>query len=230
MRQEIIVLDRPNAVETTIRDYLRLSAGQRRDRRRDGDPAYRGPRRDRDAACRGLDTKLVGTGWPLTIVETMQLKLAAAIIARPRLLVLSQAYDAMPEVHLLRAMDALQERASTTIVYFTYENIDLAFRPLPAPRPRGADHGGQLRRLCEEMGLSSIRLRPPAAIYGEEDRRGSIQGEGAMMPYFEYHGDKFTTLNGIEPPRAVRVVGWACCSSIVIVALFLTFVPWVQTA
>jgi RND family efflux transporter MFP subunit len=50
------------------------------------------------------------------------------------------------------------------------------------------------------------------------------------MPYFDYHGEKFATLNGIEPPRVSVVIGWALVLTMVTIALFLTFVPWVQTA
>jgi len=47
---------------------------------------------------------------------------------------------------------------------------------------------------------------------------------------FEYHGEKFTTLNGIGTPRIARVVGIGLFFFFVVVILFLTFVPWVQTA
>ncbi|MDP5071880.1 MAG: ABC transporter ATP-binding protein/permease [Congregibacter sp.] len=166
-RREIIMLDRPNAVEASIREYLRLSART---------PESVDIRKVLEMVGLavtvaqlplGRDTELVGTGWPLSIVETMQLKLAAAIISKPRILVLTQAYDAMPEVFLLRAMDALQEGCETTIVFFTYENIDLRF-----------DHYLQLgyeqqvmvkdyESLCELMGLEEHPLRTPLSIYGE---------------------------------------------------------------
>jgi ABC-type bacteriocin/lantibiotic exporter with double-glycine peptidase domain len=171
LRHEIIVLDRPNAVETTIREYLRLSA----DNDLSVDPmeelALVGLAEKVAQLPQGLDTKLVGTGAPLSITETLQLKLAAAMIARPRLLVLSQAYDAMPEDYLLLAMDTLQARSETTIVYFTYENADLGF-----DRYVCLTHDRQVMEesydaLCKNMGLSEHGLRPPAAIYGDDSRR-----------------------------------------------------------
>ncbi|WP_439100331.1 ABC transporter transmembrane domain-containing protein [Congregibacter sp.] len=166
-RQEIIMLDRPNAVEASIREYLRLSASNHESVDVMQVLKIVGLAETVTQLPQGLDTELVGTGWPLSIVETMQLKLAAAIIAKPRILVLTQAYDAMPEVFLLRAMDALQERSETTIVYFTYENIDLRF-----------DHYLQLgfeqqvmvtdyESLCDLMGLEEHPLRTPLSIYGE---------------------------------------------------------------
>ena len=82
------VLDRPNAVETSIRDYLSLSA----------DDAERSAKKidlmemlDLVGLAEtvtqlpdGIDTQLKGTGWPLSITETLQLKLAASIISQPR--------------------------------------------------------------------------------------------------------------------------------------------------
>lgn len=50
------------------------------------------------------------------------------------------------------------------------------------------------------------------------------------MPNFSYHDDAFTTLNAIEPPRIAIVVGWIMLIGFIIIGLFLTFVPWVQTA
>lgn len=166
-RQEIIMLDRPNAVETSIREYLRLSAPNAESVDVMEVLKIVGLAETVTQLAQGLDTELVGTGWPLSIVETMQLKLAAAIISKPRILVLTQAYDGMPEVFLLRAMDALQKNCETTIVYFTYENIDLRF-----------DHYLQLgyeqqvmvtdyKSLCDLMGLEEHPLRNPLSIYGE---------------------------------------------------------------
>jgi putative ABC transport system ATP-binding protein len=167
MRQEIIVLDRPNAVEISIREYLRLSASH-------AEPVdvmrileIVGLAETVTQLPQGLDTELVGTGWPLSIVETMQLKLAAAIISKPRILVLTQAYDAMPEVFLLRAMDALQEHSETTIVYFTYENIDLRFDHYLRLGYEQQVMVQDYDALCEMMGLEEHPMRTPLSIYGE---------------------------------------------------------------
>ena len=50
------------------------------------------------------------------------------------------------------------------------------------------------------------------------------------MRYFDYHGEKFTTLNAIRPPRVAVVIGRSLLLTFIVVGLFLTFVPWVQTA
>lgn len=127
LRQQIIVLDRPNAIEMTIREYLHLSG--------DGASSSRILEALRTVGLEGaiarledgLDTRVAATGWPLTITETMQLKLAAAIIARPRVLVLGQLFDTMTDVNLSRSLDALQQARETTVIYFSSRPRELGF-------------------------------------------------------------------------------------------------------
>ena len=127
LRQEIIVLDRPNAIEMPIRDYLKLSG--------ENATAQRILEAIRTVGLEpaitqledGLDTRISATGWPLTITETMQLKLAAALIAQPRVLVLGQLFDTMTSALLERSMDLLQGEAQTTIIYFSSRPRDLGF-------------------------------------------------------------------------------------------------------
>jgi len=167
MRQEIIVLDRPNAVETSIREYLRLSSPDAEAVDVMKVLGIVGLAETVTQLPQGLDTGIVGTGWPLSIVETMQLKLAAAIISRPRVIVLTQAYDGMPEVFLLRAMDALQERGETSIVYFTYENIDMRFDHFLRLSYDEQVMVDEYDELCDVMGLAEHPMRVPLSIYGE---------------------------------------------------------------
>ena len=50
------------------------------------------------------------------------------------------------------------------------------------------------------------------------------------MASFDYHGEAFTTMNAIRPPRVARVLGIGLVFCIAVVTLFLIYVPWVQTA
>ena len=50
------------------------------------------------------------------------------------------------------------------------------------------------------------------------------------MQHIDYHAEKFTTLNGIEPPRVGVAVGRIMLLTFIAVAAFMVFVPWVQTA
>ena len=50
------------------------------------------------------------------------------------------------------------------------------------------------------------------------------------MASFDYHGEAFTTMNAIRPPRVARVLGIGLVFCMAAVTLFLIYVPWVQTA
>lgn len=127
LRQHIIVLDRPNAIEMTIREYLQLSG--------DGASAQQilevlrtvGLDTAISQLSEGLDTRVAATGWPLTITETMQLKLAAAIIAKPKVLVLGQLFDTMTGSNLRRALDSLQSQSETSILYLSSRPREIGF-------------------------------------------------------------------------------------------------------
>jgi putative ABC transport system ATP-binding protein len=124
LRSDVIVLDRPNIVETTIHDYLNLSNAS-------GDSA------DVVAALKlvglfdraamlpeGLQTPLSSTGWPLSLPKTMQLKLAGAILSRPRILVLSPLLD-MVSLHRMAAVFRHLASSRTTVIYFTNRPEDV---------------------------------------------------------------------------------------------------------
>ncbi len=125
LRREVMVLDRPSLVEMPLRQYLTLS--------REGVTSAEmlhvlravGLRSVVDQLEEGLDTKLASTGWPLSIAEAMQLKLAGALLSRPRVLVLNQLFDMMPQDRLCAALRSLQAEAGTTAVVFTNRHQDL---------------------------------------------------------------------------------------------------------
>ncbi len=160
LRQEIIVLDRPNVVESSIREYLEFSCNTE-----GGDDILDvletvGLSGVISQLSNGLDTRLAATGWPLSIMETMQLKLASAIIAQPRVLVLSLIYDMMPDEYMLAAFERLQQAAGTTIIYFSNKHSDLLFTSFL--------HLGEMEQrlhesyaaLCDAAGLPRRALEP----------------------------------------------------------------------
>jgi putative ABC transport system ATP-binding protein len=124
LRSEVTVLDRTNIVETTIEEYLRLAA----------DDAGSG---ELLAALRlvgledrvsmlsdGLQTRMSFTGYPLSVSKTMQVKLAAAVLAPPHVLVLSPLFDAVP-VRWMRQVFAYFEGTDTTVIYFSNRPEDM---------------------------------------------------------------------------------------------------------
>lgn len=117
LRKEIMVLDRPTIVDCRLRDYLQLSAPE-------ASPAeFLNVLEllDLDQSIArlpdGLDTEVTATGWPLSVPETMLLKLAGAVLGKPRVLVLSEIYDAIPEARLQAALSTLPK--ASTVVYFS---------------------------------------------------------------------------------------------------------------
>jgi putative ABC transport system ATP-binding protein len=163
IRQEIIVLDRPVAVECTVREYLQLSASGNDETPIDVFTALRavGLEETITQLSDGLDTPLASTGWPLSIAETMQLKLAAAMIAAPRVLVLSQVFDAVPEQYLLRSLDLFRDELAATVLLFTNKHTDF-----DCSHYLYLDHDQQTlfdsyAHMCERCGLDQRALREP---------------------------------------------------------------------
>ena len=118
LRTDITVLDRPNIVEVSIEDYLKLADP-------DADPA------EMLAALRlvgledriamlpdGLQTIMSFSGYPLSVAKTMQVKLAAAVLSRPKVLVLSPLYDMVP-VKWLETVFAHFRQGDSTVLYFS---------------------------------------------------------------------------------------------------------------
>jgi putative ABC transport system ATP-binding protein len=118
LRSDVMVLDRAAIVESTISDYLRLA-----------NPAKSAA--DQMAALRlvgledriallpdGIQTRLSSTGAPFTVAKMMQLKLAAAILSEPRILVMSPLFDTV-SLSRLMAVFAHLRTLPTTILYFS---------------------------------------------------------------------------------------------------------------
>ncbi len=125
LRADVQVLDRPAVVESTIAEYLRLSAPN-------ADPAamlealHLVGLDDRIAMMPdGMQTMLSSNGYPLSMAKTMQLRLAAALLAGPRILVLSPLYD-MVTRHRLQAVFDRLAGSRTTMLYFTNRPEDLS--------------------------------------------------------------------------------------------------------
>ncbi len=118
LRSDVIVLDRPTIVESSIIDYLKLASP-------DDSPtammtAVRAVSLDRRIGRLpdGLHTVLSQTGWPLSAPETMRLKFAAALLAGPKILVMSPLFDIIPRRDLNRMIAAIPS-GQTTVIYFT---------------------------------------------------------------------------------------------------------------
>ncbi|WP_375196140.1 ABC transporter ATP-binding protein [Sphingobium sp.] len=119
LRSEVVVLNRPTIVDVTIREYLNMAAGGNADSAITMNVLDVVGLATRISSLRnGLDTQLASSGSPLSIVEVMQLKAAASLISRPKVLLLAQLYDMMPADALHATLKMLREQG-TTILLFT---------------------------------------------------------------------------------------------------------------
>ncbi|NCP13431.1 MAG: ABC transporter ATP-binding protein [Sphingomonadales bacterium] len=127
LRRNIHVLDRPSIVEMTIREYLALSCPDTAPQRMIGALETVGLSPLMSTLEKGLDTPLASTGYPLSPVELQQLKLANALLERPRILVLSRLFDLLDPEPIERAVTELRAQAYSTVIYFSNRRIDLGF-------------------------------------------------------------------------------------------------------
>ncbi len=116
LRSAVMVLDRPNIVEVTIREYLTLGAtGTTSGAMLDALDMV-GLRHRIAGLPHGLDTALAASGYPLSIGEVMALKLANALLVRPQVLMLSQLYDLIPVKRLADVLRLLKTAGTTTLL------------------------------------------------------------------------------------------------------------------
>lgn len=124
LRSDVMVLDRSTIVEVTIREYLRLAAGEALDGAMDA-LATVGLERRLASLPLGLDTPLGSSGYPLSVGETMALKLTNALLVRPKLLLMGQLFDLVPPGRLAAALELLKAHG-TTVILCTGRPEDLA--------------------------------------------------------------------------------------------------------
>jgi putative ABC transport system ATP-binding protein len=178
LRSAVMVLNRPTIVDVTLREYLTLAEG----RNGDGATTMRALERvgllARLASLpNGLDTQLASSGSPLSIVEVMQLKLANALLSKPRV-VMSQLFDMMP-LGVLRATLAELRQNGTTVL-------------LSSGRPRRSTSTPGTGLARESSAASPTRPRSCAS--SPNGRCGHDAGQ---------HPDgAFPSLARLRPPRA----------------------------
>ncbi len=127
LRKDVHVMERASFVGMTIREYLKLSCPDSAPGRMISALETVGLDRTISSFSQGLDTHVASTGWPLSSVELQQLKLANALLEKPRILILSRLFDLLDEEPLSRSISQLREQAYSTVIYFSNRRIDLGF-------------------------------------------------------------------------------------------------------
>jgi len=175
LRMNIYVLDRPSFVPMTIRQYLDLSCAPGEGWRILDALEAVGLAGPVAALEHGLDTRIAATGYPLSTIELLKLKLASAILARPRILVLTRLFDLIEEADLARALAALRQQAFTTVIYFSEREAALGcdrFLHMEARQQRWFDDFAAFsaaRAVSRSPGPDAARLRSPVATPGAGD-------------------------------------------------------------
>lgn len=127
LRQIITILDRPTVINASIRDFLRY-AGEETMTDDTLDILERVGLRNTIVHLRdGLDTEISITGAPLSLTEVLKLKLASALISGPKVLVLNQLFDIIPEQTLMDIIKLFRERWNTSVLYFSNRDHALGF-------------------------------------------------------------------------------------------------------
>lgn len=127
LRQEILIVDRASMIEMPIREYLRLSS-------EDASPARIlrvlkavGLEPTIAELDDGLDTVIANTGWPLSVTEVVQLKIAAALLANPKIILLNQLADVIGDDCFRTILNTMHEIPDLTVICFTNRSRDLGF-------------------------------------------------------------------------------------------------------
>lgn len=118
LRQAVTILDRSLIIEVSIERYLKLAQPKatQTDIRKALEEVELASAID--ALSEGLKTQVSVLGAPLQPLEFLLLKLAAAIIAKPQILILNQHFDAIPPDLRLRLLQRLKDH-DFTVLYFT---------------------------------------------------------------------------------------------------------------
>mgnify|MGYP006107994689 CR=1 FL=1 len=118
LRQAVTVLDRSLIIEVSIERYLKLAQPK---------ASYADIRAALevveltsvvDALPDGLRTEVSVLGAPLQPLHFLLLKLTAAILAKPQILILNQYFDAIPPALRIRLLERLKEY-DFTVLYFS---------------------------------------------------------------------------------------------------------------
>ncbi len=118
LRAEVMVLDRVASVEATIFDYLDLACADGHGTKVMAAIQLVGLDRRIGRLPEGIHTIMSATGAPFAAADLMRLKLAAAWLRRPRILLMSPLFDMIPAAELARILAAFSD-TQTSIVYFT---------------------------------------------------------------------------------------------------------------
>jgi putative ABC transport system ATP-binding protein len=119
LRDGIAVVDSSGVLERTIFEYLAVGCPDLTQSRARDLLRTLGLESTLDSLEQGFDTPLQPFGYPLSRSEVLRLKLAAALLSRPALLVITETFDTVNRADRTRIIDYLEGQQETTVVYFS---------------------------------------------------------------------------------------------------------------
>jgi putative ABC transport system ATP-binding protein len=127
LRDHIGLIDSLDVVECTIFEYLalgrpELTQAEARDMLR-----LVGLEETLDGLPQGFDTHMRPLGYPLSRSETLRLKIAATLLTRPGLLIITEIFDTVNRADRLRIVTHLSARRDVTVLYFSNRRDSEAF-------------------------------------------------------------------------------------------------------
>ncbi len=119
LRDRVIVLDRLDIVECTMDDYLDMAIDEQSRTRKAEILKLTRLDETLERLPEGIDTHIIPSGWPLSPSETLRLKLAGALLANPRILVLTEIFDLVERRYLNPILDYIGRDRGMTFIRFT---------------------------------------------------------------------------------------------------------------
>ena len=163
LRDGIVLIDNSGVLERTIEENLGL-----------GDPAItRAAMRtmlevvNLETAVNnlpdGIETPLGAFGYPLSRSETIRLKIAAALLARPQVLVITQVFDSLTHHHRRTVVDYIVQQADLTFINFSNRHDIAAYDEYLFVEPNQHHRFGTVGELlAHERNLERLESLPTA--------------------------------------------------------------------
>ncbi|MFK8020738.1 MAG: ABC transporter transmembrane domain-containing protein [Pseudomonadales bacterium] len=122
LRQDVVVIDRAPIIECTIEDYLRMSKPGASSVEVRSVLDQINILDDIEKLPKALQTMLSPLGDPLSPASFLQLKLAAALLTQPKVLVLTQFFDILTGESLNKSLSAISQLPVTLLFFSSLEH------------------------------------------------------------------------------------------------------------
>jgi putative ABC transport system ATP-binding protein len=127
LRDHIGLIDSLDVVECSVFEYLSLGCPELTQAEARDTLRLVGLEGTLDGLPDGFDTQMRPFGYPLSRSETLRLKIAASLLTRPGLLLITEIFDTVNRADRLRIVSHLSTRRDVTVLYFSNRRDSDAF-------------------------------------------------------------------------------------------------------